>query len=135
MIFITDAKENDDFNDDIRNKVVETLPEDDDGVAHIYEFTDNAEEDPFSGYLVLGSPTLVYHMVRTTKDDEGETQYGFIGTYIPTVDGSIMPDNGLGQNLSDSIGSRTSELETTMRAFHRKVLERLGQPVPGSGSI
>lgn len=132
MIFITDAKEDDNYNDDVRDKVVSTLPEDNDGVAHVYEFTDKADENPFEGFLVLGSPTLVYHMVRTSKNDDGETQYGFLGTYVPTVDGGLMPENGLGQNLSDSVGSRTTELESTMRAFHRKVLDRLGQPVPGN---
>lgn len=135
MISITDAKENDNFNDDIRDKVVGTLPEDNNGVAHIYEFTDQAEENPFQGYLVISSPTLEYQLVRTRENDEGEKEYGFIGSYIPTVDGGIMPENGLGQNLSDSVGTRTSELETIVRAFHRKVLDRLGQPVPGSGKI
>lgn len=135
MISITDTKENDNFNDDVREKVIDQLPEDDRGVAHVYQFSDNAEENPFEGFLVLGSPTLVYHFVRTRKNDDGDTDYGFLGTYIPTVDGGIMPDGGLGQNLSDAVGDRTADLETTMRTFHRKVLERLGHPVPGSGSI
>jgi len=135
MISITDAKENDKFNDDIREDVVNRLPKDDDGVAHVYEFTDNAEKDPFTGYLVIGSPSLKYHMVRSETNEYGDTSYNYMGAYIPTVDGGVIPEGGLGQNLSDVIGDRISEVETLMRAFHRRVLERLGQPVPGSGPL
>jgi hypothetical protein len=120
MISITDAKENDKFTDDIREDVVNHLPEDDNGVAHVYEFSDGAEKDPFKGYLVIGSPSLVYHMVRTNTDDNGDTTYNYMGSYVPTVDGNVMPEGGLGQNLSDSLGGGITEMEGVIRSFHHK---------------
>ncbi|QZA70882.1 hypothetical protein AH06_106 [Erwinia phage AH06] len=131
MISIKDTQDDSSFNDELKAKLVELLPEDNTGIAHTYEFTDNAEENPFEGYLIISSPTLMYQFIRTTKNDDGETEHNYMGQYVPTVDGGVMPENGLGQNLSDGVGDRVAEFETVLRSFHRKVLERLGQPVPG----
>lgn len=132
MITITDMHDEEGFTDEKKDALVKLLPEDNNGLAHTYRFTDGAEENPFEGFLIIGAPTLVYHFIRTGKNDTGEEEETYLGQYVPTVDGGVMPENGLGQNLSDNVGTRVAEFESVIRSFHRKVLERLGQPVPGA---